>query len=866
MTKTTLKCEICNRKTCRVDNKKRDFMAKFPLDRERCKKWVKATGKEDLAYVPIEKLHQLKYICAKHFRNKDFNKKKTRLKKTAIPSLDISSTPLSDDILVEFPLSCVASSQLLPVRRTDNLQLSCRATLVSQGRDIQAVPMTPRKRKLIKKLKYSQTLIKNLKKKVDKIDNIESPTLKSLIASSISNQRRKNKGKRWTKFNKTVAVAIYKKSPKAYRYLSQLLPMPSIRTLQTVLDNMKMNTGIDPMSMNHLKKKSESLSDKDKTCVILFDEIALKKRLIYNITTDKIDGYEDLGDGKRSEKIADHALVIMLQGVHKSMKQPIAHYFVKGTIATEKLAIIIKDVIRAITEAGYEVIATVCDQGPTNMGALNLLKTWGHSTEPHYFFLDGKKVFIIYDVPHLFKSIRNNFLQAGEMIMDNKKGKWTHLIKLEEKNSSTLHFKKISKLHVNPKFRTKMKVKLAAQILSNTVAAILKLQAESVENQGERQEILQTAYIVEDLDQLFDCTNGPASRSDIKRNIRQNVSKNSFHHKRWIEFKMKLKTLHFLKSDSQLRLRNITCVNGYIITLSSLQDIWSYLNTVKNLKYMNLRQFNQDALENLFGQIRQHSPTNRNPTCHHFTSALKSAILTRLSAPLSKGSNCQEDYNEIIVDFQDIVFPKKNYHPVKHTENATEADSYHVEVDDFQDVPILHIVENTEQQNYLVDIEKKFKKFEKQPTVYVSGYLASVLLKGVECLKCINALRVSNPQTNMYNYIALREWWTDKTSLTYPTLQLCKAIDDATHLFDTRIKPHIFYENIRNYFKTEILTHLDISWMCNVHKNVMIDKLLERVSLLLIRNHCKQNNRSFALSEEASADAVKKAQQQGFAK
>ncbi|XP_012546686.2 uncharacterized protein LOC101738304 isoform X1 [Bombyx mori] len=543
----------------------------------------------------------------------------------------------------------------------------------------------------------------------------------------------------------------------------------------------------------------------------------------------------------------------MLQGVHKSMKQPIAHYFVKGTIATDKLAIIIKDTIRAVTEAGYEVIATVCDQGPTNMGSLNLLKTWGNSAEPHYFFLDGKKVFIIYDVPHLFKSKRNNFMQGGELVMDNKKGKWAHLIKLEERNRISLHFKKITKLHVNPRFRAKMRVKLAAQILSNTVAAILKLQADSVENQGERPEILQTAHIVEELDQLFDCTNGPASKSDIKRNIRQNVSKNSFHHRRWIEFKSKIKTLHFLKSDSQLRLRNIRCVNGYLITLSSLQDIWHYLHLVKKFKYMNLRQFNQDALENLFGQIRQHCPTNRNPTCHHFTCALKSAILTRLSAPLSRGSNCQRDNNEIIIDFQEIVFPNKKYQPVKQTESAASED-YDNKIDDFQDVPVLHLADNIEQQNYLADIEE-------------SGYLASVLLKGVDCLKCIVAMKVSNPQPNtIYNYIALREWWTDKTSLTYPSLQLCQAIDDATSIFDEKVKSNIFAKNICSYSKIEILANIDLSWICEEHKNVMIEKLLQRVSLLLIRNHCNLINQSFALSEEASADAIKKAQQQGVAK
>lgn len=151
------------------------------------------------------------------------------------------------------------------------------------------------------------------------------------------------------------------------------------------------------------------------------------------------------------------------------------------------------------------------------MGAINLLKTFsGLPIDANYFIVNSQKVLIIYDVPHLFKSIRNIFYEAGEIVLDSKKGKWAHLITLENKNKTTLHFNKITKLHVEPKFRSKMRVKLAAQILSNTVAAILKLLADSVENKEESKEILETAYVIEKLDRLFDCTN---------------VSKNSFHHK-----------------------------------------------------------------------------------------------------------------------------------------------------------------------------------------------------------------------------------------------------------------------------------------------------------------------------------------------
>jgi hypothetical protein len=69
----------------------------------RCRQWVKFVGKEDLIYVPLEKLHTLKYVCGDHFENRAFNKKKNRLKKSAIPSKNLKADPLSDEMLLNFP-------------------------------------------------------------------------------------------------------------------------------------------------------------------------------------------------------------------------------------------------------------------------------------------------------------------------------------------------------------------------------------------------------------------------------------------------------------------------------------------------------------------------------------------------------------------------------------------------------------------------------------------------------------------------------------------------------------------------------------------------------------------------------------------
>lgn len=61
------------------------------------------------------------------------------------------------------------------------------------------------------------------------------------------------------------------------------------------------------------------------------------------------------------------------------------------------------------------------------------------------------------------------------MVMANKRGKWEHLLLVEKINNTMLNFHKLTKLHVKPNIKPNMKVNCAIEILSNTVAAILKM-------------------------------------------------------------------------------------------------------------------------------------------------------------------------------------------------------------------------------------------------------------------------------------------------------------------------------------------------------------------------------------------------------
>jgi len=132
--------------------------------------------------------------------------------------------------------------------------------------------------------------------------------------------------------DKITSFGTYKRGPKNYNYLRYLLKLPSVRTLQSLLSKIPISTGVNPKVLDHLSKLAASLSSKDKMVHLMFDEISLKKRLIYNDSTRDVKGFEDFGKFGRTDQLADKALVSMIQGLHRRFKPPVAVYFSKAVL------------------------------------------------------------------------------------------------------------------------------------------------------------------------------------------------------------------------------------------------------------------------------------------------------------------------------------------------------------------------------------------------------------------------------------------------------------------------------------------------------------------------------------------------------
>ena len=179
-------------------------------------------------------------------------------------------------------------------------------------------------------------------------------------------------GRRYTQEEKIISLSIFKRSAKCYTFLRTFLPLPSPTSLKTVLKKIKLDAEANGDTRRRLKETAKGLSEKEKVMILISDELLLGTGLSYDKELDKIVGFEDWGNG-RTEKFADHALVFMLRSLHAGNKIPVSFCFCCKQTTTVQSLYSIKEVIGAIKDAGFNIVASVCDGGSSNQAATRTL-------------------------------------------------------------------------------------------------------------------------------------------------------------------------------------------------------------------------------------------------------------------------------------------------------------------------------------------------------------------------------------------------------------------------------------------------------------------------------------------------------------
>ena len=125
-----------------------------------------------------------------------------------------------------------------------------------------------------------------------------------------------------------------------------------------------------------MSKLHEQVSDgdeMDRIVVLMFDAMHIRPHLEYNVFSDSVSGVVHMDKETRSGEVAQSLLVFMLR------------------------------------------CTVICDQEPSHV---SMFREAGVATNAPYILCpgSGRKVFVIFDPPHLLKSTRNNLMTSDFLV------------------------------------------------------------------------------------------------------------------------------------------------------------------------------------------------------------------------------------------------------------------------------------------------------------------------------------------------------------------------------------------------------------------------------------------------------------------
>ncbi|KAK9678986.1 Transposase protein [Popillia japonica] len=461
--------------------------------------------------------------------------------------------------------------------------------------------------------------------------------------------------------------------------------------------------GINKQIFNSLKVSVDRLrNEKDRLCIVVFDEISIAPSLLYNRKLHCIDGVEDYGT-RRSPHIADHANVFMVKGIYRQWKQALSFSFSNGPTKSIDLKNMLVEVIRECQNIGLKVMATVCDQGSANQAAINSLlretreQCQRANCDSKYvgFLVNGKEIIPLYDVPHLFKGIRNNLVTKNLQLVFNEKlitAKWEHVQQfyLLDTMDETRMCPKLTDSHVFAEKINKMKVSIMAQVFSHQVSSLMKRisQRDTNSEYGLVPGAKETGEFILFMDSLFDSLNGNNKQAPSTKPLKGGITSNSPHEIFWRDAIKVMETMKFYDASKK--------------------------RFVNEMTYFLPRAVNQDCLENFFASIRTYSRRNVNPNCSQFMTSFKALLVNNFRSHHSPGANCEEDYAAGALDNLKCFLTG-------------------------EEIRGIHPLEDTSPEVAIPQNIKKTRVAE-CTIAYFAGYIAKKSLKNVDCRDCNSVL------------------------------------------------------------------------------------------------------------------------------
>ena len=397
------------------------------------------------------------------------------------------------------------------------------------------------------------------------------------------------------------AFGYYSCSRSLYGKLRKDFKLPSIKTLSSLTS--KVNKLSDQKFINQV---FGNLEERQKKCIILIDEMYLKKMLLYHggKTTGKAEN--------KPELLANAVLTIMVKCLFGGPT------FVFKSIPVTKMDASflfdqVSDTIDIINQAGGSPVSIICDDNRTNQKFFKSFETVANKP-----WLTTSGIFLLFDFVHLIKSIRNNWLTevSSELsFLDDKiwkVAKWKDLLDLFEcepsadlDESGTRGLSKLNEVSVKPKPIERQKVSTCLRVFCEETSAALRTHPGLEGNTGAQD----TAKFIEKVTEMWKILNVRSKYKDVKHNNPLEAvieSPDDPRLTKLLELAEEFKKMGKGKGGKRVRKLTIDTSKALHHTLNGLVELCRQLLATGH-KFVMIGEFNNDPIEGNFGQDRQGS-------------------------------------------------------------------------------------------------------------------------------------------------------------------------------------------------------------------------------------------------------------------
>ena len=249
--------------------------------------------------------------------------------------------------------------------------------------------------------------------------------LKQTNCKSASQMRRHPLMIRW-------CLGLYHTSPCAYEFIKKscFFKLPHKSTLLDYSIYATPQTGFNPETIQKLYEEADldNIREHERNVSLLFDEMKIHTELIYSKSTGKLIAFVEMGnintemellerkclaekeDKSKEKELATHSLAFMVRGIYTKLQFCIG-FFATKDIKAENIFPMAWEAVSVLESIGFMVRCFVSDGASPNR---TFYKMHNNSSSLVSYFTNNlccttRKIYFICDVPHLVKTVRNNW-------------------------------------------------------------------------------------------------------------------------------------------------------------------------------------------------------------------------------------------------------------------------------------------------------------------------------------------------------------------------------------------------------------------------------------------------------------------------